>query len=35
MTAIARNSLEATFLPPAEKTALLATLDDYVTVSHP
>ena len=30
MVAIARNSLQATFLPPAEKTGLLAELDTYV-----
>ena len=30
MVAIARNSLEATFLPPAQKAALVAELDEYV-----
>ncbi len=35
MATIARNSLEATFLPDAEKTALLTALEDYVTVSRP
>ena len=29
MIGIARNSLEATFLPPAEKAQLLSDLDDY------
>lgn len=33
MVTIARNSLEATFLPDAEKAQLLSELDDYVTTS--
>ncbi len=33
MVTVARNSLEATFLPQAKKQALLAELDDYVAES--